>query len=81
MITYWLQATALCPMDGSRDFYEVEIASASMLHAEDLRRFFETYANREMYQEQLAVAAREAFPGCEITLTGDHPASVRVIVT
>lgn len=74
---YRLRATALCPVDGSRDHYDVEIRSTTQLKAEAIRAYFESKANWKVFQEDLAVAAGREFRAI-VTITGDHPSPIQI---
>lgn len=78
MTTYKLRATALCPNDGSRDHYDVEVVSDSRIDIEELKAWFDDYANREIYQEDMAAQSRAAFLA-EVRITGSHPAAVEIV--
>lgn len=78
--TYRLRATALCPVDGMRDHYDVEVRTSEVIEASTLRAFFDARANTEVFQEDLSREAAAAFCGL-VTIKGDHPAPVSIEAT
>lgn len=78
MTTYRLPATALCPVDGSRDYYEVELKADRIIDALDLRSWFDAKANTRIFQEQLARDAQRVFGGAVVVIRGQHPSTVEV---
>jgi NADPH-dependent 7-cyano-7-deazaguanine reductase QueF len=78
MTVYRLRATALCPADGSRDHYDVEIHSIERINAEELKAWFDDFANRPIFQEDLAIQTMKVFR-CECFIAGMHPAPVEIV--
>lgn len=71
--THRLTASALCPVNGKRDFYRVTIETDGILPVEYITSFFAKHENTEIFQERLTELAKEELdPIISITTVGMH---------
>lgn len=70
-VIHTLMASAICPLDGLRDYYRVTISTNKFLSVEDIRQFFDSKADERIFQENLTEAAVKTFDA-DVTLVGVH---------
>lgn len=71
-IIYKYKFRAVCPNDLKvKDWYEVFIYSKTMIMAEDIVKYFESFKEKAIFQEDLTIEISEHFE-CKVKLIGDH---------
>lgn len=52
-VTHSLTVTAICPVDGLPDVYQVTITAARVVRVEDILETAASYKDRKIFQEEL----------------------------
>lgn len=72
-ISYVLCFTALCPNNPEIvDNYTINIKSKKMIMAEKLVKYFKSFNDVEIFQEELTKRIAKKFIGCKIKIIATH---------
>ena len=71
LVNHTLTASALCPVNGARDVYEVTLQLTGLVHVETIIAKIADFAPLRMYQEDLTQALADAF-NCTVESVGFH---------
>ena len=78
--TYSTTFVGLCPVDDTRDVYELTVVSDSMIPVESLLRAISEATVHSAYQEDITGNLAARLKGAAITTIGVH-SGVRTVVT
>lgn len=79
-VTHEFRMSALCPIDGTVDYYQVTLAVGDRLvHVEDVLDVARSYADQTLFQEWLTARLASDLGG-DVTTVGFH-SGVRTTVT
>lgn len=71
IVQHTLTVSAVCPVDGTRDFYKATLHVNRMMSVESIRAEIKEFDSQAMFQEDLTVKLAEKFC-CRVETWGSH---------
>jgi hypothetical protein len=81
MIVHKTMVHGRCPINGSWDYYTLEVRTDEFVRCEDIEEACDSVRGSEQTQERMAYELREKLPShCVLVLQGRHGQNVQTMV-